>query len=118
MAAALGKRLPSAAEYDAIVEYAKHQDPSSSESNTPRILEGLFNNVAEWSTTRYKFPGKGDPGSIAQTRLVILKGFEHLAPAPDLTQSLDGEWLASPSSESPQIGWRYVRSGAPRFVTP
>lgn len=113
-----GKRLPSAAEYDAIVQAVRDQNLLTG-SGRPACIENLFGGLAEWTTTKYEFAGRGAPAAIASLKnMHILKGYGDPDKLPDLMRTADGALLALPDAQSPNISFRCVRSGAPRFVTP
>jgi hypothetical protein len=112
-----GLRLPTAAEYDAMVNAAKNQLLRYSNPQRPATLDDLFDDLAEWTTTKYNFRGSGqsEPSSRLQT-MHILKGYGDPSKLPGLVRMPDAV-LATPDSSSPLIGFRCVRSETPRFVT-
>ena len=115
----VNKRLPSAAEYDAIVECTRRRQPIRTGSTRPTIIDGLFNDIAEWTTTIYDFSGSGARKPLATLRnMRVLKGYGEMAAVAGMLQAPDGQLLSPSDTPSPNIGWRGVRSGAPRFVRP
>jgi hypothetical protein len=113
------KRLPSAAEYDAIVESMIQQQQVAASSGEPASIAGLSNGRAEWTTTTYDYSGSGARGPVARLRsMSVLKGYGDVVVSSGMLQSPDGKWLCPSDIATPSIGWRGVRSGAPRFVEP
>jgi tRNA A-37 threonylcarbamoyl transferase component Bud32 len=116
----MGKRLPSAAEYDVIStfgKFGKHREANGSDSKAPSVVDDLLGGAPEWTTSRYVFSGK-EQGSVDRlSDRLILKGYDRADVFPHLLRSADGQLLGSQKEESPLIGFRGVRSGAPRFVT-
>ena len=117
IAQAKGKRLPSAAEYDAIAECIQNRRKSSAASKELTTIDGLFSGVPKWTTTRYRFPGVGqaDTVDLLQT-MIVLKGDDEVEPAEGTLRTVDGQLLALPNADLPKVGCRFVKSGAPRFV--
>jgi len=115
-AAYLGKRLPTAAEYDAILEMIKQNKVEFSD----RALQDLFSKPVEWTTTRYDYPDDaGTPAtSAALHSMHILKGGGKPDNFYGLQRSVEGDFLAHPDTSSQEIGFRCVRSGEPRFAKP
>jgi hypothetical protein len=117
-AEALSKRLPTAAEYDAIVNSVRQAERASTGSGNPAAIEGLFGGLAEWTTTTSDFSSAGARGPIAIRRnLMVLKGYDDTEVYPQTLRTPDGKLLSPSETSSPSIGWRGVRSGAPRFVS-
>jgi hypothetical protein len=115
----VNKRLPSAAEYDALVECTRKRQPIHPVSGTPATIDGLFNGIAEWTTTRYDFSGAGSRKPLERLRnMIVLKGYGEIAVLAGMIQTPDGKLLGPSDAPTPNIGWRGVRSGAPRFVQP
>jgi hypothetical protein len=104
-----GKRLPSADEYDAILKAVRDGQVT---------VDDLSGGLAEWTTTKFDFQGGIQNNSEKLRNMHVLKGFSDAGRFPDLLWWPDGYLLAPPDSRSPHIGFRGVRSGAPRFVTP
>jgi serine/threonine-protein kinase len=117
-AEALCKRVPSAAEYEAIVEWTRHRTTSRTSPGKAAIVEGLLNGLAEWTTTKYDFSGSGAHALASLRYMSVLKGYGEMIALPEMLRSPDGELLSPSDFASPRIGWRGVRSGAPRFVQP
>jgi serine/threonine protein kinase len=114
-----GKRLPTAAEYEAILKAIEKHELSSMPAGHPAALDDLSGGLAEWTTTKYDFRVSGEAGAIADLRSMhVLKGYGDPTKFRGLRRMPDGTIIASPDSQSPLIGFRGVRSGAPRFVTP
>jgi serine/threonine-protein kinase len=113
-----GKRLPSAAEFDAIMlSIRQHQLRDG--AGRPSVITDLETGVAEWTTTVYDFEASGPLDVIARLRgKRILKGYGDPDQLPGLMRMLDGQVVAQSDDKSPNIGFRGVRSGAPRFVNP
>ncbi len=111
------KRLPTAAEYDAIAESAKHQQLTVFGSGEPAVIEDLFGGVAEWTTSKYFFSGTHAENVVEKLGdRLVLKGYGNPDNFPGLFRSVDGQLLGARQEASPRIGFRGVRSGAPRFV--
>jgi serine/threonine protein kinase len=110
-----GKRLPSAAEYDAIAESVRRHQLTLAGSGAPAEIEDLDGGAAEWTTTRHD-TGAFGPGFKGE--FYVLKGFDELQPPADIRPDFKGPWYADRNTDSPKIGYRGVRSGAPRFVKP
>lgn len=114
-----GKRLPSAIEYDSIVEAAKKRNVRYFASGRLATMDDLCGGLAEWTTTTYDFTGPGNRVGIARLRsMQVLHGYGDPDRLPGLLRFIDGYLLAPPDLDSPIIGFRGVRSGAPRFVKP
>jgi len=111
------KRLPSAAEYDAIVESAKDRQFTVAGTGEPALLEDLAGGLSEWTTSIYRYRGLHRGAGTTDNRR-ILKGYGNPDDFPGLPRMSDGQLVAPFVHEpSPMIGFRCVRSGAPRFVT-
>ena len=113
------KRLPSAAEYEAIVQAAKESAVSDVASGEPAKIEDLFGGVAEWTTTKWHARVKG-PAAVAIKiqNSHELAGYGDPDKLPGLTRMPDNKLIAPPEIPSSSIGFRGVRSGTPRFVKP
>jgi tRNA A-37 threonylcarbamoyl transferase component Bud32 len=111
-----GKRLPSALESDAILEYAREHrssDTSGSAAIDPVLLSGL----PAWTTSKYEFVGLGSSAALNALReMYVLKGNGEPGELSGLMRLPDGTLVASPDIELPIIGFRGVRSAAPRFL--
>jgi hypothetical protein len=114
-----GRRLASATEYDVICEKMQNpKDRGTLSSNTPSI-DDLFNSVAEWTTSKYDYHGHGQrPATSTLRSMHIVRGVADGASLPDMQWTADGCLIAPSDLTSPSIGFRGVRSGAPRFVRP
>jgi hypothetical protein len=90
------------------------------DSGRPATLQGLSRGLAEWTTTKYDFraaaTGRAREGAAKLQTMHILKGYGDPEKLRGLVRMPDA-LLAPPDSESPMIGFRCVRSGAPRFFT-
>jgi eukaryotic-like serine/threonine-protein kinase len=114
-----GKRMPSAAEYEAIVEWAQKQGKDEA-VNAPNLrLEDLFDNHPEWTTTKYHFTGNANASDFQTLEnMLLLEGCNKGAVLPGLLRMADGNLIAPPDTRSKLIGFRGVRSGLPRLVLP
>jgi serine/threonine protein kinase len=113
-----GLRLPSALEYDAMVKAAETHQLRYVGSERPAKLDGLFGGLAEWSATIYQYPGTGRASGVTKlSGLHVLKGYGDPGVLPGLLHVTTGELVAPADSTSPMIGFRCVRSAAPRFLT-
>lgn len=113
------KRLPSAAEYDAIVAAVAQGHAVAVKAGLPAKLEDLFDSYPEFSTTVKAMQRK--EGNAVEKRfreMHILKGFGSADSSPELTPWIDGSLVAGPDVQSARISVRGVRSATPRFVTP
>jgi hypothetical protein len=111
-----GLRLPIAVEYDAISKSADGHQLRYGDSGRPVTMDDLSDGLAEWTPTLYQFPGSGQQRKLDQmTGLHVLKGYGDLRNLRGLVRMPDA-LLAPADSKSPMIGFRCVRSGAPRFI--
>jgi serine/threonine-protein kinase len=113
-------RLPSAAEYDAIAKVVNDRTVQPSASRGAATVDDLVGGLAEWTTTKYAFPGREQQlNSGSKLRdMHVLKGYGDPAKLPGLMRAPDdASLIAAPDSKSPMIGFRCVRSGNPRFIT-
>lgn len=112
-----GKRLASALEYEAIINWAN--DQLSRSGSTKKIeIEDLSSGAAEWTTTVRNASAKGVPRDITRLRnMRVLAGPSDVKQLRGIQRWLDGTLIAPPDFESSMIGFRGVRSGSPRFVT-
>jgi hypothetical protein len=119
-AAAKFGRLLSAAEYDAIVDAADAKQSTNIAYGAVATIKNLFGGLAEWTTTKYDFPGQvRDRDHIARLNsMYVLKGYGDPGNFSGVLHSAEGLLIAPPDSDSPMIGFRAVRSGRPRFVKP
>ncbi len=120
LASIRGLRLPSATEYDAMIHAAQNREVRYAGSGQPVAMDDLFGGLAEWTTTKYDFPGTVQNQSFETglRSMQVLKGYGDPDKLPGLVPTGNAALLAPPYSNSPMIGFRCVRSGAPRFVTP
>ena len=106
------KRIPSAAEYDAIAKAIERGEVS-------QPMNDLFDDRPEYTTTI-----KVDPaitGNAVMNHLYemhILKGYGDATNLPEMVKWTDGSLLAPHDYKSAKIGIRGVRSGTPRFLIP
>ena len=113
-----GLRLPIALEYDAMVKASERHQLRYAGSDRPTTMDDLVGGLAEWTPTIYQFPGSGQLDALAKmSGLHVLKGYGDPNKLTGLRRSGTGELLAAPDSQTPMIGLRCVRAGAPRFVT-
>jgi len=95
------RRLPSAVEYEAILNAAANTNLHDA-SGRPVSLGDLFDDVAEWTTTMYDPEWRGNDSALAKLRTMhILKGYRDPTKLPGLSQALDGNLLAAPDTNSP-----------------
>jgi hypothetical protein len=116
-----GKRLPSAAEYDAIVQALKGSGVGEGHDGGQAQISDLFGGLAEWTSTQYEFTGLF-PSSVSDSRFSqiqqVLKGYDDPSKLQGIMRSPDGAVFAPPETQSPSIGYRGVHSGTPRFAKP
>ena len=83
-------------------------------------MDDLFGGLAEWTTTKYDFRAavhnQSREAASKLSSMHVLQGYGHPEKLSGLVRMPD-ELIAPPDSMSPMIGFRCVRSGAPRFVT-
>ena len=114
-----GKRLPSAAEYDAIVWSLGDPETGFFQDGRGDKLGDLLGGLAEWTTTKYRYGGTGNTNTLLEMQnMQVLKGYGDPTELPGIHRSIDGTLIALPDTVSPFIGFRGVRSGTPRFVRP
>ena len=111
---AKSKRMPSAAEYDAIIQAVTDGQLKKVASGAKTTVEDLFTGLAEWTTTKYDFPGAVEDRNNVEklNNMYLLKGYGDPEKLPGLLRFVGGVLLAPPDSHSPLIGFRGVRSGA------
>jgi hypothetical protein len=106
-----GKRLPSADEYDAIVE------ATDATSDRGAAGEDIADGLAEWTISTYKFAGIASTTAAESLQdMRVLKGYGDPGEFVGLSYMSDGQLIAPTNANSPLIGCRGVRSGSPRFV--
>jgi hypothetical protein len=110
-------RLPSAAEYDAIVAAVQYGDARSVKTGFPVTINDLLDGLPELSTST-KTASRLDGNAVVKhfNQMHVLKGFAKSPP--DLNAWVEGMLLADPDIDSPNIRIRGVRSATPRFVKP
>jgi serine/threonine-protein kinase len=114
-----GNRLPSAAEYEAIERAARNHEIVDPETGKPAEIEDLLDGVAEWTTTRYQLVAAGRTEFVSPVQdNRLLAGYGDPDQLPGLMRTDDNKLYASTKFYSVSIGFRGVRSGAPRFVKP
>jgi hypothetical protein len=114
-----GNRIPSAAEYEAIELAARNHEIFDPATGKPAEIEDLFAGVAEWTTTRYQVVAAGRTEFVSPVQdNRLLGGYGDPDELPGLSRTNDNKLYASTKFYSAYIGFRGVRSGAPRFVKP
>jgi serine/threonine protein kinase len=114
-----GKRLLTESEYRAIRCSLSNQENLESVVKGGPLIEELSDNIAEWTTTTYNFPGVGSASAIAHLRsLYVLEGYGDPKGFEDFVRSPQGQLIATAQSSSPKIGFRGARSEKPRFLKP
>jgi hypothetical protein len=110
-------RLPSAAEYDAIVSAVEHGEARLVDTGLPVRISDLFDNLPELTTTT-KTASRLDGNAVVKhfNQMHVLKGFAQSPP--DLNAWMEGVLLVDQNIDSPHIRIRGVRSATPRFVKP
>ena len=103
-----------------MIRAAQDREVRYAGSGQPASMDDLFGGLAEWTTTKYDFPGTvSNQRYDARLRsMQVLKGYGDPDKLPGLVPTGNAALLAPPDSNSPMIGFRCVRSGTPRFVTP
>ena len=112
------KRLPTAAEYDAIVAAVERGEARIVATGAPATMQDLFDDFPELSTTVKVIESKAGNGVQKFRDMHVLKGFKTLNTLSELTPWIDESVLAGPDSKSPKVSFRGVRSATPRFVKP
>jgi hypothetical protein len=114
-----GNRIPSAAEYEAIERAARNHEIFDPVTGKPAEIEDLFGGVAEWTTTRYQVVAAGRTEFVSPVQdNRLLAGYGDPDELPGLARTNDNKLYASTKFYSASIGFRGIRSGAPRFVKP
>jgi hypothetical protein len=112
-------RLPSSAEYDAIIASIERGDAQSVQTGEPVKMNDLFDSYPEWSTTVLSVSRIGGNQAVRHLHeMHVLKGFTHSNKLSDIFAWIDGSLLADPETKLPRISIRGVRSATPRFVKP
>ena len=112
-------RLPSSAEYDAIIASIERGDAQSVQTGEPVQMNDLFDSYPEWSTTVPSISRIGGSQAVRHLReMHVLKGFTHSNELSEFFAWVDGSLLADPETKLPRISVRGVRSATPRFVKP
>ncbi len=112
-------RLPSSAEYEAIVAAAVRGEARRVATDTPVKMSDVFDDIPEFSTTTRTEPNIAGSGAARNLHgMHVLEGFNKSTELPDLLHWADGETLALPEMRSPKISIRGVRSATPRFMVP
>jgi hypothetical protein len=112
-------RLPSSAEYDAIIASIERGDAQSVQTGQPVQLNDLFDSYPEWSTTVASISRIGGSQAVRHLHeMHVLKGFTHSNELSEIFAWVDGSLLADPETKLPKISVRGVRSATPRFVKP
>jgi hypothetical protein len=114
-----GNRLASAAEYEAIEAAARNNEIFDPATGQPAQIVDLFDDVAEWTTTKYQLVAAGRTEFVTPVQdSHLLAGYGDPGKLPGLMRTKDNKLIASTKLYSASIGYRGVRSGAPRFVKP
>ncbi len=115
----MGKRLPTAAEYDAIIEALKDPEVGMVANGKWADFADLPAGLPEWTSTGYRSTSL-DRGFSTEAfkNYQILCGNGGTDNRSGVTRMPDGKLVAPTDSRSPLIGYRGVRSGAPRFMKP
>jgi tRNA A-37 threonylcarbamoyl transferase component Bud32 len=114
-----GNRLASAAEYEAIQAAALNNEIFDPATGKPAQIVDLFGGVAEWTTTKYQLVAAGRTEFVTPVQdSRVLAGYGDPDKLPGLMRTKDNKLIASTKFYSASIGFRGVRSGAPRFVKP
>ena len=123
IAEALGKRLPSEAEFECMAEsYSDATADLSSVDATharygkhPRDLKNLFAGLGEWTTSSMPTVRAGTFANAPELRIVRGVASNMSPGAPD-SDPRHGRILVPRSEQRADIGFRCVRSPAPRFL--
>jgi len=112
-------RLPSAAEYQAIVAAVEAGEARYVDSGAVATLDDLFDDSPEFSTTIKASPSIVGNGVTNHLRkLHLLAGYKDSSVLNDTLPWADGALLAASDTKSAKISIRGVRSATPRFVKP
>ena len=112
-------RIPSAADYDVIIDAAKSGNARWVRTGKPALIEDLFDSYPEWTTTILPTSNVGGNGVARYLRKMhILKGSRKLSGAPLVDTWVDGTLMADAEAPPSIVSVRGVRSATPRFVRP
>jgi hypothetical protein len=111
-------RLPSSAEYDAIIASIERGEARSVRTGEPVKMSDLFDSYPEWSTTVPSISRIGGNQPRHLHEMHVLKGFIRSNELTDFFTWVDGSLLAEPETKLPRISIRGVRCATPRFVKP
>lgn len=116
-----GSRLPTAAEYDAIVASVSNFTGGTNKSRSSGTPQDMTAGAPEWTSTRYVFPGQISPLAPRtfldeRSKWLILKGYNKLDDFAGLEPTIQGDLVGSDELEYSSIAVRGVRSTEPRFV--
>jgi len=112
-------RLPSAAEYGAMLAAVEAGEARYVDSGAPATLDDLFDDSPEFSTTIKAAPSIVGNGVTNHLRkLHLLEGYKDSGALNDALPWADGALLAASDTKSAKISIRGVRSATPRFVKP
>lgn len=115
-AAEANKRLPSASEFDAIIASLATNDVNV--AKTSQGIEGLFDDIPEWTTSTYAYFGAGRPADVDRLKhMIVLKGFRDITPFSGSLLSPEGQLLCTRDVAAGHVAMRFVRSGAPRYIS-
>jgi hypothetical protein len=113
------KRLPTAAEYDAIIKSLKEPENRVAANMIVTELEDESTKHAEWTSTKYRYSHVAKQSQLIHLEnMRVLQGYGDFKTIPDCKLMVDGRLIALPETRSPLIGYRGVRSGTPRFDIP
>jgi serine/threonine protein kinase len=112
-------RLPSRAEYDAIIAAVERGEAQSVANGESAKMDDLFDGFPEWSTTIQVDSRIGGNRAVRQLRAMhVLKGFARSNELIDTFTWFGDSLLADPEVRSAKVSIRGVRSATPRFVKP
>jgi len=119
----LGNRLPSEAEFECMAaSYSDMTENSKSPANItpqdgkqPRNLENLFTGLAEWTTTSEYHSERGSLVNSPDTR-VVRGAASNMSTGASESDARHGRIVVPRSEQRADIGFRCVRSAAPRFL--
>jgi serine/threonine protein kinase len=112
-------RIPSSAEYDAIIAAVKHGEAQSAKNGEPAKMFGLFDSSPEWSTTTQSDSRIGGNRAVRRLRTMhVLKGYTRSRELTDAFSWIDDSLLGDLEARSERISIRGVRDATPRFVKP
>jgi tRNA A-37 threonylcarbamoyl transferase component Bud32 len=112
-------RLPSAAEYDAIISEVKQGHALSVRTGEPIIMNDLFDSYPEWTMTiQPNSQLVSSQAALYARNMHLLKGVTRSTESIGLLSLSNNCFIADSETKSPIISIRGVRSATPRFVKP